>query len=146
MNDPNVDFGSFRSGKIDVGDMQKYNSINDPNQMLISTALLMQGDTLPMAALTPAERDSIVKVLFTVDDDDQKYREQLSEVEEKKPVDSMAVRGINVKMREADSINLIKVKAIVDKYSWLGADVIGDQCNTAMFMGPMGTQLGCGAV
>jgi hypothetical protein len=94
----------------------------------------MQRDTLPMAALTPAERDSIVQVLFTVDDDDQKYWEQLSEVEEKKPVDSMAVRGINVKMREADSINLIKVKAIVDKYSWLGDDVIGDQCNTAMFM------------
>jgi hypothetical protein len=23
---------------------------------------------------------------------------------------------------------------IVDKYSWLGADVIGEQCNTAMFV------------
>jgi hypothetical protein len=96
--------------------------------------MLMQGDTLPAAALTPAERDSIVKVLFTVDDDDQKYRVQLSEVEQKKPVDSMVVRVINVKIREADSINLIKVKAIVDKYSWLGVDVIGDQCNTALFM------------
>jgi hypothetical protein len=102
--------------------------------LLISAAVLMQGDTLPAAALTPAERDSIVKVLFTVDDDDQKYRVQLSEVEQKKPVDSMVVRGINVKIREADSINLIKVKAIVDKYSWLGVDVIGDQCNTALFM------------
>jgi hypothetical protein len=70
-----------------------------------------------VAALTPAERDSIVKVLFSVDDDDQKYREQLSEAEVKKPVDSMAVRVINVKMGEADSINLIKVKAIVGKYS-----------------------------
>ena len=85
--------------------------------LLISTAVLMQGDTLPMAALTPVECDSIVKVLSTVDDDDQKYREQLSELEEKKPVDSMIVRGINVKMREADSINLIKMKAIVGKYS-----------------------------
>ncbi|HEV3325493.1 MAG TPA: DUF6624 domain-containing protein [Puia sp.] len=102
--------------------------------LLISAAMLMQGDTLPAAALTPAERDSIVKVLFTVDDDDQKYRVQLSEVEQKKPVDSMVVRVINVKIREADSINLIKVKAIVDKYSWLGVDVIGDQCNTALFM------------
>jgi uncharacterized protein RhaS with RHS repeats len=31
MNDPKVDFGSFQSGTIDVGDMMKFNSINDPN-------------------------------------------------------------------------------------------------------------------
>jgi len=102
--------------------------------LFLSTLTVWQADTLPRVALTPAERDSVVKVLFIVDDDDQKYRVQLAEVEEKKPIDSMAVRMIEVKMREADSVNLGKVRTIVDKYSWLGADQIGEQCNTAMFM------------
>ncbi|WP_315824073.1 hypothetical protein [Paraflavitalea speifideaquila] len=31
MNDDKIDFGSFSSGTIDVGDMQKFNSINDKN-------------------------------------------------------------------------------------------------------------------
>jgi hypothetical protein len=102
--------------------------------LFLSTLVFCRADTLPRVALTPAERDSIVRVLFTVDEDDQKYRSQLSDLEEKKPVDSAAWKEIMVRMREADSINLIKVRAIVDKYSWLGADVIGEQCNTAIFM------------
>jgi hypothetical protein len=102
--------------------------------LFLSTLVILRADTLPRVALTPAERDSIVKVLFTVDEDDQKYRSQLSDLEEKKPVDCAARLEIMHRMREVDSINLIKVRAIVDKYSWLGADVIGDQCNTALFM------------
>lgn len=102
--------------------------------LFLSASVCLQADTLPRAALTPGERDSIVQVLFTVDEDDQKYRTQFSDLEEKKPVDSAAMQEIMVRMREADSINLIKVRAIVDKYSWLGADVVGEQCNSAMFM------------
>jgi hypothetical protein len=94
----------------------------------------LRADTLPRLALTPAERDSIVQVLFTVDEDDQKYRSQLSDLQEKKEVDSAVWKEIMVRMREADSIDLIKVRAIVDRYSWLGSDVVGEQCNTALFM------------
>jgi hypothetical protein len=94
----------------------------------------LRADTVPPVALMPGERDSIVQVLFTVDEDDQKYRTQLSDLQERKPVDSTMWKEIMVRMREADSINLIKVRAIVDKYSWLGARVIGEQCNTALFM------------
>jgi len=94
----------------------------------------LRADTLPRVALTPAERDSIVQVLFTVDEDDQKYRSQLSDLREKKEVDSAVWKEIMVRMREADSIDLIKVRAIVDRYSWLGSDVVGEQCNTALFM------------
>jgi hypothetical protein len=84
--------------------------------LFLSTLVFWRADTLPRVALTPAERDSIVQVLFTVDDDDQKYRAQLSDLEEKKPVDSTARKEIMLRMRKADSINLIKVGAIVDKY------------------------------
>jgi len=85
--------------------------------LFLSASLLLRADTLPRVALTPAERDSIVHVLFTVDEDDQKYRSQLSDLQEKKEVDSAAWKEIMVRMQEADSINLIKVRAIVDKYS-----------------------------
>jgi hypothetical protein len=102
--------------------------------LFLSASLLLRADTLPRVALTPAERDSIVHVLFTVDEDDQKYRSQLSDLQEQKEVDSAGWKDVMVRMRQADSINLIKVQALVDKYSWLGPDVIGEQCNTAMFM------------
>jgi uncharacterized protein DUF6624 len=101
---------------------------------LLSAAVLIRTDTLPPVRLTSSERDSIIQVLFTVDEDDQKYRIQLSDLEEKKPVDSAARMEIMHRMRVADSINLLKVLAIIDKYLWLGADVVGEQCNTAMFM------------
>lgn len=102
--------------------------------LLLSASVCLRVDTLPGVALPPAERDSIVQVLFTVDEDDQKYRSQLSDLQDKKEVDTAVWKDLMVKMREADSINLIKVRMLVTKYSWLGADVIGEQCNTAMFM------------
>ena len=37
-------------------------------------------------------------------------------------------------IKEKDSVNLIKVKAIIDKYGWLGPDVIGDEGNAALFL------------
>jgi len=101
---------------------------------LLWTSVLIRADTLPPVRLTAGERDSIVQVLFVVDEEDQKYRIQLSDLEEKKPVDSASRMEIMHRMRMADSINLIKVRAIIDKYSWPAADVIGEQCNTAMFM------------
>ncbi len=100
----------------------------------IFLSAFLRADTLPPVRLTAAERDSIVQVLFVVDEEDQKYRIQLSDLEEKKPVDSTARMEIMHRMRVADSINLMKVRAIIDKYFWLGADVVGEQCNTAMFM------------
>ena len=35
---------------------------------------------------------------------------------------------------EKDSLNLIKVKAILDKYGWLGPDEISDQGNSTLFL------------
>jgi hypothetical protein len=100
----------------------------------IFLSAFLRADTLPPVRLTAAERDSIIQVLFVVDEEDQKYRIQLSDLEEKKPVDSTARMEIMHQMRVADSINLLKVLAIIDKYLWLGADVVGEQCNTALFM------------
>lgn len=37
-------------------------------------------------------------------------------------------------MHEADSINLIQVEAIIEKYGWLGYNEIGSQANSTLFM------------
>ena len=37
-------------------------------------------------------------------------------------------------IQEKDSINLIKVKNILDEVGWLGFDVLGDQGNSALFL------------
>jgi hypothetical protein len=102
--------------------------------VIISLIIARSADTLPGMAISAKERDSIVQVLFVVDEDDQKYREQLSFLQDSKTIDSAEWKAIMIKMRAADSINLIKVKAMLDKFSWLGADQIGEQCNTALFM------------
>lgn len=89
---------------------------------------------MPTDSLPPLIRDSVIHVLFDVDDDDQQYRLQLAALREANKADSQVVKGIYKKMKAADSVNLVKVAAIIDKYGWLGPDEIGDQCNTALFM------------
>ena len=37
-------------------------------------------------------------------------------------------------MGDKDSINLVKVTEILDKYGWLGIDDIGEKANTALFI------------
>ena len=37
-------------------------------------------------------------------------------------------------MGDKDSVNLVKVTEILDKYGWLGIDEIGEKANTALFI------------
>jgi hypothetical protein len=37
-------------------------------------------------------------------------------------------------INEKDSLNLIKVEAILQKYGWLGADILGHEGNNTLFM------------
>ena len=79
-------------------------------------------------------KDSLIKELFVIDDNDQKYRNQLDEVRTKYGGDATEMKDLIKLMTEADSIDLIKVTAILDKYGWLGPGVIGGECNTTLFM------------
>jgi hypothetical protein len=85
-------------------------------------------------SLPPSVRDSLVQVLFIVDDSDQYYRLQLEELRQEKKRDSLLAKRLMEKQKAADSMDLVKVLAIVAKYGWLGPNDVGDQCNTAMFM------------
>ncbi len=76
----------------------------------------------------------LVAILKTVHDEDQKYRIQLDEVEKKYGEGSPEVKAHWELISEKDSINLVKVKKILDERGWLGVDVIGKEGNTTLFL------------
>jgi hypothetical protein len=78
--------------------------------------------------------DSLVIQLALIATEDQTYRAQLETVQSKYGGDSKEMQDLGKIMVEKDSINLIKVKAIIDKFGWLGPDVIGDDGNSTLFL------------
>lgn len=76
----------------------------------------------------------LVAILDTIYQEDQKYRLQIEGIEEEYGRDSDEMKAHWKIISEKDSINLIKVKKILDERGWLGADVIGSQGNTTLFL------------
>ena len=76
----------------------------------------------------------LVYELDTILIEDQKYRMQIEEVQKKYGWDSKEIKELWKIANEKDSINLIKVKAILNKYGWLGPDVIGNEGNSTLFL------------
>ena len=72
--------------------------------------------------------------LLQVYEEDQKYRMQLNETEEKYGRGSKEIQDLWSVIVEKDSINLIKVKSILDKYGWVGTDKVGGTANQALFL------------
>lgn len=78
--------------------------------------------------------DTLAKQLEIVYNDDQTYRQQLDSVQKKYGAKSKEMQALWKNLNQQDSINEIKVKAILDKYGWLGANVIGGIGNDALFL------------
>lgn len=76
---------------------------------------------------------SLVMILDTIYQDDQEPRLRLTETEKKYGWSSYQMQLNLALMTKNDSINIEKVKSILDKYGWLGQDVIGDQGSDAIF-------------
>ncbi len=76
----------------------------------------------------------LVATLDSIYVEDQKYRQQIDGIEKKYGWESKEMKDHWKVISEKDSINLIKVKAILDKYGWLGADVVGGQGNSTLFL------------
>lgn len=66
--------------------------------------------------------------------DDQTYRKQIPELEKKFGAKSPEMTAHWKIIEEIDAKNVTKVTAILDKYGWLGADVIGAYGNQALFL------------
>jgi len=76
----------------------------------------------------------LVATLDSIHVEDQKYRQQIDGIQKKYGWKSKEMKDLGKIINEKDSINLIKIKAILDKYGWLGADVIGEQGNQTLFL------------
>lgn len=79
---------------------------------------------------------SLISQLDTIHQEDQKYRLRIDELLRKSRTESenMELITLHELMNEKDSINLLQIEKILNKYGWLGADVIGDQGNTTLFL------------
>ena len=76
----------------------------------------------------------LVAILDSVYIEDQKYRLQIDELGKQYGLNSKEMQDHWKNINEKDAINLIKVKSILDKYGWLGTDVIGVQGNSTLFL------------
>ncbi|WP_108869393.1 DUF6624 domain-containing protein [Aquimarina aquimarini] len=84
-----------------------------------------------------AEKDldkSLVAILDTIYREDQTYRKQIREVEQKYGRESEEMKKHWELINEKDSINLIKVQKILDEKGWLGTNVVGNQGNSTLFL------------
>lgn len=104
--------------------------------MCVSLLMICLGNTAfcQHAPLTLVQKDSIIQVLEKVDILDQQYRSQLESVQIKYGGNSPEMKDLFKNMGATDSLNLLKVAAIIDKFGWLGADEIGKSGNTTLFM------------
>lgn len=76
----------------------------------------------------------LVAQLDSIYQEDQKYRRELQGIEEEFGRDSDELKNHWKIIQEKDSLNLIKVQAILDTRGWLGSDVVGPQGNAALFL------------
>lgn len=72
--------------------------------------------------------------LDTIFQDDQKHRLAIDSVFSEYGADSPEAQRILEKMNETDSINLIKVKEIINNYGWLGREEVGQTGNNTLFL------------
>ena len=80
----------------------------------------------------------LVAMLDTIYQEDQKYRQQIDGIQEKYGWESDEMKAHWKIINEKDSLNLIKIKKILDERGWLGADVIGNQGNSTLRTGNTG--------
>jgi hypothetical protein len=72
--------------------------------------------------------------LDSILESDQAGRKNIDEMVKKYGWESKQVQGLWKEIHLTDSINLIKVTAILDQYGWLGPDIVGNDGSSALFL------------
>lgn len=76
----------------------------------------------------------LVSKLDSIYDLDQGYRKQIGEIEKKYGRESMELKTHWKLINKTDSVNLIKIKTILDNRGWLSSNVIGNKGNNTLFL------------
>lgn len=85
----------------------------------------------------PAEKAHFERLkiqLEAIQRHDQNLRRKLDQAQNGCGAHSPQVTALWSEIDKADSLNLLQVRAILDKWGWLGADEIGDAGNTTLFL------------
>ena len=69
----------------------------------------------------------LVAILDTIYIEDQSHRHRLDTIAKQFGWESKQMDSLLRKMQYHDSINLVKVKKIIDSYGWLGPDQVGEE-------------------
>ena len=84
-------------------------------------------------ASRPTVYDTVALELRVIDYADQRYRLQMEDTSRKYGFNSRQVKGLFKKMAASDSVNLVKVDSLIQKYGWLGPDQVGSDGNATVF-------------
>ena len=84
--------------------------------------------------IAPNLNEPLVAELDSIYTKDQKYRLQFDEIEKKYGWESNEMKAHWKTINEKNSVILIEIKSLLDKYGWLGTDVIGEQGNSTLFL------------
>jgi len=76
----------------------------------------------------------LTRELDSIYDDDQSGRLQIQAIENKYGDNSKEMNALWAAMSKSDSTNLIKVVAVLDKYGWVGPDIVGSKGNATLFL------------
>jgi hypothetical protein len=76
----------------------------------------------------------VVRALDSIYQFDQGGRSQVDSIEKKFGRTSEEVKKYLTTLNLQDSLNIIKVTSIIDKYGWLGPDKVGERGNTTLFL------------
>lgn len=106
------------------------NSLHNDHRWLAIVALVKANKEKAEAKLDKF----LVAQLDTIYQEDQKYRQQIAEIEAKYGWDSEEMTAHWKIIHFHDSINLIQITQLLDERGWLGPDIIGNQGNATLFL------------
>ena len=84
--------------------------------------------------LEPNLNEALAAQLDTIYSEDQTYRNQIDDIEKQYGFQSKEMEAQWRAIARKDSVNLRKIRDILDTYGWLGKDVAGSQGNATLFL------------
>ncbi len=124
---------AFKNGWTNLDHLRKDSDLNalhsDPRWADLTARMQKKVDEIEINLDKPL-RDTLLAIF----DEDQKYRQMIDSVRTRFSRESAEMTALWAIIIEKDSINLLKVTSILDKYGWLGRDKVGSRGNQTLFL------------